>query len=118
MSIQAHNVSDTSSDFTLIPFLTGAEIGPPHDYLFWRKWEQNAMAIRHGNYKLIANKQKQKGSPNLYNLSKDKNERIEIGFEKKKISKQLHEKWEHWNSEMKDRVFPTLGQDVWWTEKK
>ena len=102
----------------LIPFLTGAEIGAPHDYLFWRKWEQNAMAIRHGNYKLIANKQKQQASPNLYNLSKDKNERIEIGFEKKKISKQLHEKWEQWNSEMKDRVFPTLGQDEWWTEKK
>ena len=102
----------------LIPFLTGAEIGAPHDYLFWRKWEQNAMAIRHGNYKLIANKLKQKASPNLYNLSKDKNERIEIGFEKKKISKQLHRKWQEWNSEMKDRIFPTLGQDEWWKEKK
>jgi arylsulfatase A-like enzyme len=102
----------------LIPFLTGLENGAPHDYLFWRKWEQNAMAIRHGNFKLVANKQKQQTTPNLYDLVKDKSERIEIGSEKNKISKELREKWEQWNSEMKDRAFPKLGQDQWWKEKK
>ena len=38
--------------------------------------------------------------------------------EKTEISKELQKEWEDWNSELKDRVFPTLGQDNWWTEKK
>ena len=55
----------------LLPFLTGKDDGEPHDYLFWRKWEQNAMAIRHGNMKLVANGDQQKNPPELYDLTED-----------------------------------------------
>jgi arylsulfatase A-like enzyme len=101
----------------LIPFLTGKDNGTPHDYLFWRKWEQNAMAIRQGNYKVVANRSQDKNPPELYDLSNDGAESTNIKSEEEKVYKNLLKEWEKWNSEMKDRVFPTLGGDKWWTEK-
>ena len=102
----------------LIPFLTGEDLGTPHDMLFWRKWEQNAMAIRSGNYKLVANRNQDQNSPELYDLSADGAESTNIKSENKKVSNKLLKEWEKWNSELKDRVFPTLGSDKWWIDKK
>jgi len=101
----------------LIPYLTGEINGDPHDYLFWRKWEQNAMAVRQGNYKLVSNKQQSENPPELYNLTTDTAETINISSEEE-ISKDLQKEWDKWNKELKDRVFPTLGGDKWWTEKE
>ena len=39
----------------LIPYLTGKNLGSPHDQLFWRKWEQQGMAVRSSSTKLVAN---------------------------------------------------------------
>ena len=101
----------------LIPFLTGKNNGAPHDYLFWRKWEQNAMAIRHGNYKLVANKKQDQETPELFDLSIDVSESKNLKSEKLKISKDLQKEWNNWNKELKERVFPALGEDNWWGKK-
>lgn len=101
----------------LIPFLTNEKKGEPHDFLFWRKWEQNAMAIRSGNNKLVANKPQDKNKPELYNLADDIAETKNKRPNYKKTAKKLQKKWNKWNSEMKDRVFPTLGSDNWWKNK-
>ena len=101
----------------LIPFLTGKNNGAPHDYLFWRKWEQNAMAIRHGNYKLVANKKQDQEPPELFDLSTDISESKNLKSEKLKISKDLQKEWNNWNKELKERVFPALGEDNWWGKK-
>lgn len=101
----------------LIPYLTGKDKGTPHDYLFWRKWEQNAMAIRKGNHKLVANKNQDKNAPELFDLSLDAAENEDLKSKEKEISDSLLSAWKKWNSEMKDRVFPTLGADTWWVEK-
>ena len=55
----------------LIPFLTGEKKGKPHEYLFWRKWEQNAMAVRHQDKKIVAAKQWEKNGCELYSLKED-----------------------------------------------
>jgi arylsulfatase A-like enzyme len=102
----------------LIPYLTGENNGDPHDYLFWRKWEQNAMAVRQGNYKLVSNKQQSENPPELYNLSTDTAETTNISSKEEKMNEHLQKEWEKWNTQLKDRVFPTLGGDKWWTEKK
>ena len=102
----------------LLPFLKGETNEAPHNYLFWRKWEQNAMAIRHGNYKLVANSNQEKNKTELYNINTDTAENIDLKSDEKKISNNLQKKWEQWNLQLKDRVFPTLGADKWWTEKK
>jgi arylsulfatase A-like enzyme len=101
----------------LIPFLTGKNNGTPHDYLFWRKWEQNAMAVRHGNYKLVANRKQDQENPELFDLSTDISESKNLKSEKLKIYKDLQKEWNNWNKELKDRVFPTLVEDNWWDKK-
>ena len=98
----------------LIPFLTGKKLGKPHDFLFWRKWEQKAMAVRHGNYKIVANKDRDNNPPALYHLSSDMVEKHNVKEVQRETYDSLLLHWESWNAEMKDRVFPTLGGDVWW----
>lgn len=102
----------------LIPYLIGENQGEPHDYLFWRKWEQNAMAIRNGNYKLVSNKNLEQNRPELYNISNDIDESTNLKSEDKESYKKLLHEWQEWNKEMKDRVFPTLGEDKWWVLKE
>ena len=53
----------------LIPYLTGQTTGAPHDILFWRKWEQNALAVRQGAHKYVINRKNMK--PALYDLGED-----------------------------------------------
>ena len=97
----------------LIPFLTGENDGYPHDYLFWRKWEQNALSVLNKDYKLVANKNSDKNPAELFDLAKDLSESNDLSKEEREKYKHLVEQWEQWNSELKDRVFPTL-QEVWW----
>ncbi len=98
----------------LIPYLTGKNNGNPHDYLFWRKWEQNAMAIRSGNKKLVANRQQDENPAVLYDLLSDVAETTNLKQQEEKTYKNLLKEWEKWNKQMKDRVFPTLMGDNWW----
>lgn len=102
----------------LIPFLTGKNTGEPHDYLFWRKWEQNAMAIRHGNLKLVANKNKADVKPELFNIQNDGAETRNLKSSETATSKALYSEWKKWNKQLKDRVFPTLGEDRWYLKNK
>ncbi|MCP3933023.1 MAG: sulfatase-like hydrolase/transferase [Bacteroidetes bacterium] len=98
----------------LIPYVTGMNVGNPHDYLFWRKWEQNAMAVRNGNNKLVSNKNQEQNPSQLYDLSVDGAETNDLKSQKEDTYQSLLLEWQKWNSQMKDRVFPTLGEDVWW----
>ena len=96
----------------LIPFLTGKDNGLPHDQLFWRKWEHSAMAIRKGDYKLVANRDKETHLPELFHMGDDQSEGNILQNEEA-IYDDLMTEWNQWNMQMKDRVFPTL-QDKWW----
>jgi len=59
----------------LIPYLTGQNDVPPHDQLFWRKWEQQGMCVREGDTKLVANKQRNKGNYLLFRIVDDISEK-------------------------------------------
>jgi len=98
----------------LIPYLTSEKAGEPHDYLFWRKWEQNAMAVRQGNHKLVANRQQDQNPPELYDIKSDNSETSNIKSSKKEVADELLNEWQKWNAQLKDRIFPTLGGDEWW----
>lgn len=100
----------------LMPFITGKNDGTPHDRLFWRKWDQNAMAIRKGNYKIVSNRDQKKQSPELFKIKSDISEENSLKQEEE-IYEELIKDWNLWNMELKDRVFPTL-QDKWWTTNK
>jgi arylsulfatase A-like enzyme len=97
----------------LLPYVTGKDNSQPHDYLFWRKWEQNALSVLTGDYKLVANKNSDQNPAQLFNLAKDLSESKDLSKEERAKYKDLVKQWEQWNSELKDRVFPTL-QENWW----
>jgi arylsulfatase A-like enzyme len=98
----------------LIPYLTGISNDEPHDYLFWRKWEQNAMAIRNANYKLVSNSQMDQNAPQLFEMTADISETTNIQSNQHEAASSLLLKWQEWNAQLKDRIFPKLDDDVWW----
>ena len=96
----------------IIPYLTGKKKGAPHEYLFWRKWEQNAMAAINADYKLL--KVKKNAETEFYNLKNDVSEKENIKGSSSKKVQEIQKEWDKWNAQLKDRVFPTLGNDKWW----
>jgi arylsulfatase A-like enzyme len=100
----------------LIPYLTGEKEGPPHEILFWRKWEQNAMAVRAGDRKLVANGNQDNGAYALFDLDADVSEQRNLYKKNSTEAAELLERWEGWNAQLKDRIFPTLMGDRWWED--
>ena len=91
----------------LLPFLKTKNKAMPHDVLFWRKWEQNAMAIRSDKLKLVANRDKSKTPPALYNLEQDLIENYNLRESNKTEVTNLMSLWEQWDKNNKERYFPT-----------
>ena len=90
----------------LLPFLSGAKTGAPHDALYWRFGQQ--MAIRAGEWKLARydlNADTRTGKRNqgvtgakLYNLAKDIGETNDLAAAMPDKVKELQGKWDAWNS--------------------
>ncbi len=98
----------------LIPYLDGTKQGDPHDFLFWRKWEENTMAIRNAQYKLVANANKDEKAPELFDLASDLGETTNLESAKPKQYESMQKEWDKWNEGLKGCIFPTLRDDVWW----
>lgn len=85
----------------LLPYLMGEKTEPPHDALYWRFGEQNA--IRLGDYKLVTYDGMVDGSkeravgPRLYNLSDDIGEAKDLTAAMPDKVKELQAKWDAWN---------------------
>jgi arylsulfatase A-like enzyme len=89
----------------LLPFLTGAKKGSPHDALYWRFGQQ--MAIRLGDYKLVrydSNADTLTGARNqpvtaakLYNLAADIGETKDLAAVMPDKVKELQSRWDAWN---------------------
>ncbi|MDT0552695.1 glycoside hydrolase family 2 TIM barrel-domain containing protein [Urechidicola vernalis] len=90
----------------IVPYLNGKSKEAPHDYLFWRKFDQERIAVRHGDYKLVQESGKK---AQLYNVSEDKSESNAVSNETEFSN--LAEKHASWNKEQKDPVFLGLLKD-------
>jgi arylsulfatase A-like enzyme len=89
----------------LLPFITGLKTGTPHETLYWRLGEQNA--IRHGDWKLVQYDLNVERSPTtgvsqkkLYHLSKDIGESQDLAAEYPDKVKELEALWQSWKSEL------------------
>lgn len=84
---------NTLDGVNLLPYLNGKKSGSPHEYLFWRQYDQKNFAVVHqsGLKELII----KDSSFNLYNLKTDIGENTNIN-NKKMMSdfKQQRKKWE------------------------
>jgi hypothetical protein len=99
----------------LLPYLTGAKSGPPHDALYWRFGGQ--MAIRKGDWKLVKapggaltgnslNEKATTAGAELYNLTQDIGEKNNLASKEPEKFKELAAAWNAWNAEMAE---PTWG---------
>jgi arylsulfatase A-like enzyme len=97
----------------LLPYLSGAKTGTPHDALYWRLGRQ--MAIRMGDYKLVrydrnADTLSGRGrqgvtDARLYRLSDDIGESKDLAAAMPARVKELQAKWDAWNA--------TLVRPLW-----
>jgi len=98
----------------LIPYLTGENREAPHKRLFWRDYLKDGICVREGSMKLVADRDRSKGF-SLYDLSGDIGEQRDLLSAHPETVERLSAACEQWNSELKPTLFPTLGDDVWWT---
>ena len=91
----------------LLPFLEGKESGPPHEALFWRFGQQNA--VRAGDWKLVrarAGRQRNRTKapvvtgPHLFNLAADPGERNDLASQEPAKVAELQAAWGRWNAEL------------------
>jgi len=79
----------------LMPFLTGANKGKPHETLYWRFGPQ--WAIRHGDHKLVVARQGS-GQPELYDLAQDISESKDLAATQPDKVKELQAQYDKWNA--------------------
>ncbi|MGH7958890.1 MAG: sulfatase [Opitutaceae bacterium] len=79
----------------LLPYVTGANPGRPHQTLYWRYGPQ--WAVRHGDMKLVVSRG---GSPEpeLYNLAADIGETKNLASAQPEQVKELHALWKKWSA--------------------
>lgn len=92
----------------LIPFLTGAKAGVPHEVLYWRMGGGAAYAIRRGSLKLVEPVGAK--APELYDLSKDVAEATDLAAARQSEIASLEVLKKSWNSELVAPVFEPLRQ--------
>jgi arylsulfatase A-like enzyme len=93
----------------LMPFLTGAAKGEPHDALYWRLG--GMMAVRRGDWKLVKTRDgplvdvdpsalRDLSSAGLYNLAEDIGENLDQAARRPDKAKELADLWQKWSREM------------------
>ena len=82
----------------LVPYLTKSQKGAPHDYLFWRKYDEKSYAVRNANQKIVSIKNK---PAEQYDISDDIAE--ENGS--KPTNSGLQSAYDTWESKLLDPVF-------------
>jgi arylsulfatase A-like enzyme len=112
-SVPIHSKNELDG-VNLIPYITGENKDMPHNYLFWRKFDQNKVACRNSNGdKLITHKDQKM----LFNLKDDISETTNLIEEENEIFKTLKTNYQNWNSQMADPIFDGLGDDKEYSRK-
>lgn len=105
---------NTLDGVNLIPYINREIQGAPHDYLFWRKFDQKNYACRNNaGEKIIINKNDEM----LFNLNQDISESNNLIDNQSEIYNSLLTRYKNWNAEMIDPVFLGLGDDKEYNNK-
>ena len=100
----------------LIPYLQGKKTGAPHEYLFWRQFDQNRYAVVHeSGMKALTNKD---SSVNLYQLKNDIGEQTDISRSNTPMLIQLEIQRKKWESQMIAPAFLGLNQEELYNRQK
>lgn len=87
----------------LLPYLTGARQGPPHEVLHWRFLDERA--LRRGTMKLVRYRPPELGAgaelrTALYDLSRDEAERFDLSGERPELAAELAREMEAWDASL------------------
>jgi arylsulfatase A-like enzyme len=81
----------------LVPFLTGATAGAPHDRLFWRAGAQHAARL--GDWKLVRDSRQGEGDL-LFNLAQDIGEQHDLATRHPDKLRELQAAYAAWDRQM------------------
>ena len=98
----------------LIPYLIGENDKSPHDYLYWRKFDEKKYAIRNGDEKLIVESEIHKM---LFDLKNDIGEQNNQSNDRMERVVQLNKDLRKWESEMQGPAFLGLLKDKIYNEQ-
>jgi arylsulfatase A-like enzyme len=84
----------------ILPYLTGAQTGAPHERLFWRTGGGAKSAMREGDWKLVGG---ETGGTQLFNLAADIGENKDLSAEQPEVLARLRRAYANWN---KDNIAP------------
>jgi arylsulfatase A-like enzyme len=100
----------------LVPYLTGAKEGAPHDAIYLRKFDSQNYALRHGDYKFIRNGGV--GTPGrLYNLARDIGEQNNLVMNFPEQARQCEDLLQAWVAELIEPRFLGLIHTPSWQAK-
>lgn len=98
----------------LLPFITGKDKSAPHEYLFWRNYDANMIAVRTPTHKMVIAKDKTQA---LYNSQADLAEQRNLIAQDKPKFDQLMLQWKAWEQQMMNPVFLGLTQDLLYSQQ-
>lgn len=90
----------------LMPYLTGANTGTPHEAVYLRKFDQGAFAVRSGQFKLVV--PTRQAPAQLFDLDADLGETRNLAAANSEKLKQLEKLRADWNSQLIEPVFEGL----------
>ena len=102
----------------LIPYIRDEITTPPHDYLYWRKFDHGALAVRSADIKVVKDRRSDKQGVVSYNIINDISEKEDISQSRLKEKSKLVDLHNKWNAELEPTRFPTLGNHKWWIKNK
>ncbi len=100
----------------LVPFVNGDRSEPPHQGIFLRKFDQDLIAVRRGNDKLIRFNERDKTL--LYNLDEDIGETRDLYPQKPEVAAELRALWEKWNRDNVEPAFLGLIHTEAWQKRR
>jgi arylsulfatase A-like enzyme len=90
----------------LLPYLTDAQSGAPHEFIYLRMHDRGAYAVRSGDYKLVIPERDK--APLLYNLRSDPGESVDISPAFPQQLQRLEEARRQWDAQLIAPVFAPL----------
>jgi arylsulfatase A-like enzyme len=96
----------------LIPYLQKTIKNAPHNFLFWRHFDQGRYAVRSVDRKMIINK----GAQEFFKIKEDIGEKTNVADNNSKPVAKLNKQLENWKNLLIDPLFLGLMQDEEYTK--
>ncbi len=88
----------------LVPYITGENNKPPHEYLFWQRGISKV--VRNNEYKLVMNEYS--GDEILYDLKQNKYENPDVASDNPMIVNELKKAFKDWEKSNKPPMWPSV----------